>query len=64
MVNLAKRAVAKAERERLRQQAKQKKDLLEKMRIEQNSAAQMGEVRLLGYRQNGLCQASKLADPS
>lgn len=45
VVNLAKRAIAKAERERLRQQAKQKKDLLEKMRIEQNSAAQMGEVR-------------------
>ncbi|MEW5304047.1 MAG: hypothetical protein WDW38_003159 [Sanguina aurantia] len=60
VVNLAKRAVAKAERERLRQQAKQKKDLLEKMRIEQNSAAQMGETDRAKHRMQFLLRQAEI----
>jgi hypothetical protein len=40
--------VAKAEKERLKQQQLHKKQLLEKMRSEQNQLAERGEVRLRG----------------
>lgn len=40
-----KREVARAETERLKSQAKQKREMLERMREQQNALATMGDVR-------------------
>lgn len=41
----AKREVARQEAERLKKQAQQKREMLEKMRMDQNRAGEAGEVR-------------------
>lgn len=42
---------AKAEKDRLKQQQQQKKQLIEKMREEQNALAEQGEVRAVSTAQ-------------
>ncbi len=59
VVPTGKREVAKVETERLKSQARQKKEMLERMREQQNSLATMADVR--GAPLSRLPSASELA---
>ncbi|PNH02365.1 putative chromatin-remodeling complex ATPase chain [Tetrabaena socialis] len=56
----AKRDVARAELERLKTQAKQKKEMLERMREQQNQLASMGEAERAKTRVNFLLKQAEL----
>ncbi|KAG2445911.1 hypothetical protein HXX76_000514 [Chlamydomonas incerta] len=53
-------AVAKAETERLKQQAKQKKEMLERMREQQNQLATMGDAERARHRVNFLLKQAEI----
>mmetsp|Transcript_40687 Transcript_40687/g.90456 ORF Transcript_40687/g.90456 Transcript_40687/m.90456 type:complete len:1088 (-) Transcript_40687:511-3774(-) len=56
----SKRATARMERERLRLQAKQKKELLEKMRSEQNNSSSAGEAERARHRLQFLLRQAEI----
>ncbi|GLI59043.1 hypothetical protein VaNZ11_000871 [Volvox africanus] len=56
----AKREVARVETERLRNQSKQKKELLERMREQQNALASMGEAERAKHRINFLLKQAEI----